>query len=119
VENQACEQRESWASRSAVQWLCFWLSLGEPSLQAEGDLGPDVLLGLQGAQFCGVASRRTESAGLLFLLPMEQWELRVLLAQGCPFPSCFRVKVAGWGKHGAEFFVCQCCRSGTESMTNQ
>jgi hypothetical protein len=34
--------------------------------------------GLQGAKFCGVASRKTEPAGLCFLLPVEQQELRVL-----------------------------------------
>jgi hypothetical protein len=41
---------------------------------------------LQGDQFFGVASGETELAGLHLLLPVEQWEPRVLLAQGCPFP---------------------------------
>jgi hypothetical protein len=49
--------------------------------------------GLQGAKFCGVASRKTEPAGLCFLLPVEQQELRVLLAQRHCFPWSFIVKI--------------------------
>jgi hypothetical protein len=47
---------------------------------------------------------------LCLLLPMEQWELRVLLAQGCRFLCSFRVGSTsyGMGKCGAlSSYVCR------------
>jgi hypothetical protein len=79
-------------------------------MQVAGVLGHDFLHELQGAQFCGVASRRTEPTGLHFLLPMGQWALRGLLVHGCQFPWIFRVMVAGCvvgGAWSSESYVCQ------------
>jgi hypothetical protein len=50
---------------------------------------------LQVSQFCVAACRETKLAGLCLLLPMEQQDLKVLLAQGCQLCWSFRVKVAG------------------------
>jgi hypothetical protein len=45
--------------------------------------------------FSGAASGLTELAGLHLLLPVNQWELWVLLTQGHWFSWYLRVKVAG------------------------
>jgi hypothetical protein len=100
-KSQFCEQQGFWGLisltgfRSTVQWFCCWLKLRRIESMSRRSSWADLPYRLQEAQFCGVASGETELAGLDLLLPMEQWEPGILLAQECQFPWNFRVKVAG------------------------